>query len=196
MCRGGWRSRSSPWEPAPRCSRRLQYRQKVAVGKVQGHSWLKRRIDRWEIQHMFRALWLNWAIVVQCIASQVPSGAKYCRSNWSCAPAERDKMLIAAASVIAPPNPLIFWYFLLATIVNRRPGKERKKNWILKWRRLCSFKTQVFFKMTWMTDEGQQQVLRSRSRLYPTRRHTPVAELLTCTWPQDASNLCPSLLVR
>lgn len=41
----------------------------------------------------------------------VPSGEKYCRSSWSWAPAERDRMLMAAASVMAPPNPLTFWYF-------------------------------------------------------------------------------------
>lgn len=50
-----------------------------------------------------------------------PSGEKYCRSSWSCAPAERDRMLMAAASVIAPPNPLIFWYFWSGTMVNLRP---------------------------------------------------------------------------
>ncbi len=67
-------------------------------------------------------LQLFWKILIW-----VPSGEKYCRSSWSCAPAERDRMLMAAASVIAPPNPLIFWYFWYGTIVNLRPEETHKQ---------------------------------------------------------------------
>lgn len=56
----------------------------------------------------------------------VPSGEKYWRSSCSCVPAERDRMLMAAASVMAPPNPLIFWYFWSGTTVNLRPERETR----------------------------------------------------------------------
>lgn len=59
------------------------------------------------------AVWVSW-----------PSLEKYCRSSCSCAPAERLRMLMAAASVMAPPNPLTLWYFWKGTMVNLRPDTD------------------------------------------------------------------------
>lgn len=93
---------------------------------------------------------------------------------------------MAAESVMAPPNPLILWYFWQGTTVSLRTGRERR-GWsvqVLKGNSVCRLLS-FFVSHPWA----------SGGCCFQPRLFSPAPVLLFCTCPCPLCSLLPALLL-